>query len=108
MCHNIFISGCDMDFDIKEDRVEITATLSTNGQTGIEMEALTAVSIAAYRLRHVQGRGQTMRIQNIRLLQKTEDVPRLDTGGNGMKKGIESGKYKRYQRCSQNPWTVLF
>ena len=72
MCHNIFISGCDMDFDIKEDRVEITATLSTNGQTGIEMEALTAVSIAALTVYDMcKAVDKTMRIQNIRLLQKT-------------------------------------
>ena len=72
MCHNIFISGCDMDFDIKEDRLEITATLSTNGQTGIEMEALTAVSIAALTVYDMcKAVDKTMRIQNIRLLQKT-------------------------------------
>ena len=72
MCHNIFISGCDMDFDIKEDRVEITATLFTNGQTGIEMEALTAVSIAALTVYDMcKAVDKTMRIQNIRLLQKT-------------------------------------
>jgi cyclic pyranopterin phosphate synthase len=72
MCHNIFISGCDMDFDIKEDRVEITATLFTNGQTGIEMEALTAVSIAALTVYDMcKAVDKTMKIQNIRLLKKT-------------------------------------
>ncbi|MGI6732914.1 MAG: cyclic pyranopterin monophosphate synthase MoaC [Anaerovoracaceae bacterium] len=72
MCHNIFISGCDMDFTVKEDRVEITATLSTNGQTGIEMEALTAVSIAALTIYDMcKAVDKTMKIQNIRLLKKT-------------------------------------
>jgi cyclic pyranopterin phosphate synthase len=72
MCHNIFISGCDMDFDINEDRVEITATLFTNGQTGIEMEALTAVSIAALTVYDMcKAVDKTMKIQNIRLLKKT-------------------------------------
>ena len=72
MCHNIFISGCDMDFAIKEDRVEITATLSTNGQTGIEMEALTAVSLAALTVYDMcKAVDKTMKIQNIRLIKKT-------------------------------------
>ena len=72
MCHNIFISGCDMDFTVKEDRVEITATLSTNGQTGIEMEALTAVSLAALTIYDMcKAVDKTMKIQNIRLLKKT-------------------------------------
>ena len=72
MCHNIFISGCDMDFSMKEDRVEITAILSTNGQTGIEMEALTAVTAAALTIYDMcKAVDKTMRIQNIRLIKKT-------------------------------------
>jgi cyclic pyranopterin phosphate synthase len=72
MCHNIFISGCDMDFTVKDDRVEITASLSTNGQTGIEMEALTAVSIAALTIYDMcKAVDKTMKIQNIRLIKKT-------------------------------------
>ncbi|KDR94873.1 cyclic pyranopterin phosphate synthase [Peptoclostridium litorale DSM 5388] len=47
MCHNIFISGVDMDFEILEYEVKIRATARTCGKTGIEMEAMTAVSIAA-------------------------------------------------------------
>lgn len=72
MCHNIFISGCDMDFTVKEDRIEITATLSTTGQTGIEMEALTAVSIAALTIYDMcKAVDKGMKIQNIRLIKKT-------------------------------------
>ena len=72
MCHNIFISGCDMDFTVKEDRSEITATLSTTGQTGIEMEALTAVSIAALTIYDMcKAVDKGMKIQNIRLIKKT-------------------------------------
>ncbi|MEL7646547.1 MAG: cyclic pyranopterin monophosphate synthase MoaC [Sedimentibacter sp.] len=49
MCHPIMISGCDISFslDFEKNRVEITATAKTTGQTGIEMEALCAVSLAA-------------------------------------------------------------
>ncbi|MGK0466369.1 cyclic pyranopterin monophosphate synthase MoaC [Clostridium sp.] len=49
MCHAIMISGCDISFkiDIENTKIEITATTKTVGKTGIEMEALTAVSVAA-------------------------------------------------------------
>ncbi len=49
MCHNVPLSGVDIDFQMNEDAlaVEITATAKCSGQTGVEMEALTAVSVAA-------------------------------------------------------------
>lgn len=48
MCHPIMISGCDINFllNFEENKVEITAKVKNTGQTGVEMEALTAVSIA--------------------------------------------------------------
>ena len=49
MCHNVPLSGVDIDFNMNEAdlAVEITATAKCSGQTGVEMEALTAVSVAA-------------------------------------------------------------
>jgi len=49
MCHNIFISGSDIAFEIDEAnaKIYIEATVKNTGQTGVEMEALTAVSVAA-------------------------------------------------------------
>ena len=49
MCHNVPLSGVDIDFTMNEAdlAVEITATAKCSGQTGVEMEALTAVSVAA-------------------------------------------------------------
>lgn len=49
MCHNIPLSGVDIEFHMNEDdlAVEITATAKCTGKTGVEMEALTAVSVAA-------------------------------------------------------------
>ena len=49
MCHNIFISGSDIAFEIDEAKARITieATVKNTGKTGVEMEALTAVSVAA-------------------------------------------------------------
>ena len=48
MCHPIMISGCDISFnlDFEHNRVEMLATVKNSGQTGVEMEALTAVTIA--------------------------------------------------------------
>lgn len=48
MCHNISISGADVAFliDEKNAMINITATVKSTGKTGVEMEALTAVSVA--------------------------------------------------------------
>ena len=48
MCHPIMISGCDISFSLNfdENRVEITSTVKNTGQTGVEMEAIAAVTIA--------------------------------------------------------------
>ena len=72
MCHNIFMTGCDIDFEILEDRILIKATAKTVGQTGIEMEALTAVSAAALTIYDMcKAIDKRMIIQNIRLVSKT-------------------------------------
>lgn len=49
MCHPLFLSGVDVSFKINdaESKIEIEAIVKNSGQTGVEMEALTAVSIAA-------------------------------------------------------------
>ncbi|AWI05247.1 cyclic pyranopterin monophosphate synthase MoaC [Clostridium drakei] len=49
MCHPIMISGCDIRFnlDFENFKIDIEAITKTVGKTGIEMEALTAVSVAA-------------------------------------------------------------
>lgn len=49
LCHTLLLTKVALDFEVDEDeqRVLITATVRCNGQTGVEMEALTAVSVAA-------------------------------------------------------------
>lgn len=74
MCHNIMITGVEMDFTLDEDRsaVHIEACASTVGKTGIEMESLHAVSVAAltiYDMCKAIDRG--MRIEGIRLVKKS-------------------------------------
>jgi cyclic pyranopterin monophosphate synthase len=47
LCHPLAISGVTVDLSLDEDAVAITATVRTTDRTGVEMEALTAVSVAA-------------------------------------------------------------
>ena len=47
LCHPLSISGVTVELSVADDAVEILATVRTNDRTGVEMEALTAVSVAA-------------------------------------------------------------
>ncbi|MFT8315318.1 MAG: cyclic pyranopterin monophosphate synthase MoaC [Clostridium sp.] len=74
MCHPIFITGCDINFnlDFEENKVDVTCSTKTVGKTGVEMEALTAVSAAAltiYDMCKAIDRG--MVIKDIRLMEKS-------------------------------------
>ena len=50
LCHQIPLSSVKVDFDFTADSILVTATAKTTGQTGVEMEALTAVTVAALTL----------------------------------------------------------
>lgn len=74
MCHPIMISGVDIEFELNEKDlcVEITATAKCTGATGVEMEALTAVSVAALTVYDMcKAVQKDMKICDIRLLRKT-------------------------------------
>lgn len=49
MCHPLSLSGIDVSFNVNESesKIEIEAAVKNSGQTGVEMEALTAISVAA-------------------------------------------------------------
>jgi cyclic pyranopterin phosphate synthase len=47
LCHPLALHAVEVDFDVADDAVEITATVRTADRTGVEMEALTAVATAA-------------------------------------------------------------
>ncbi|MGV8147296.1 MAG: cyclic pyranopterin monophosphate synthase MoaC [Alkaliphilus sp.] len=86
MCHNIFITGADIEFEIdnKSNTIDIEAIVSTTGKTGVEMEALSAVSIAALTIYDMcKAIDKDMVIENIMLLKKS---------------GGKSGEYIRQQR----------
>ena len=74
LCHPLFLAKVDVSFEIDEatSRVIITATVSSEGKTGVEMEALTAVCIAALTIYDMaKAAEKTMRIENIRLIRKS-------------------------------------
>jgi cyclic pyranopterin phosphate synthase len=73
LCHPLQLSKVDVDCipDETLPGVRITATVKTTGKTGVEMEALTAVSLAALTIYDMtKAAEKTMRIQNIRLVEK--------------------------------------
>ena len=47
LCHPLMLSSVSVDFEVGTDGVDITATVATTDRTGVEMEALTACSVAA-------------------------------------------------------------
>lgn len=77
MCHPVAVNGINLDLSLNEERyaVEITAEVSCDGRTGVEMEALTAVSIAALTVYDMcKAVQKDMVITDIRLLRKTGGV----------------------------------
>ncbi|HET7667729.1 MAG TPA: cyclic pyranopterin monophosphate synthase MoaC, partial [Mycobacterium sp.] len=50
LCHPLALTGVDVDFEIDDDSIAITATVRTTDRTGVEMEAMTAVSVVALTL----------------------------------------------------------
>ncbi|MDI9475453.1 MAG: cyclic pyranopterin monophosphate synthase MoaC [Natronincolaceae bacterium] len=71
MCHNIFLTGADIRFRFIDNGVEVEAEINSTDKTGVEMEALTAVSIACltiYDMCKAMDRG--MEIQDIMLIKK--------------------------------------
>jgi cyclic pyranopterin monophosphate synthase len=73
LCHPLPLTRIDVELEIAETGVEILATVETTAQTGVEMEALTAVSVAAltvYDMAKAVDRNLT--IELVRLLEKTK------------------------------------
>lgn len=74
MCHNIMISGLDISFEIDEvdSSITIFATAKTDSKTGIEMEAMTAVSMAALTIYDMcKSIDRSMVIHDIQLVEKS-------------------------------------
>ena len=74
MCHPLMLSGTRIDFylDNENSKVDIEAAVKTTGKTGVEMEALTAVSVAALTIYDMcKAVDKGMQIKSIRLVKKT-------------------------------------
>ncbi|WP_242087742.1 cyclic pyranopterin monophosphate synthase MoaC [Microbacterium lacticum] len=72
LAHVIGVHGCTVDLEIADEGVEITATVRTADRTGVEMEALTSVSVAALAiLDMVKALDKGTSIENVRLIAKT-------------------------------------
>jgi cyclic pyranopterin phosphate synthase len=73
LCHPLPLTHLDVDFTLNEaaSQVEIKATVRTTGQTGVEMEALTAVTVAALTVYDMaKAVDKAMHITDVRLLEK--------------------------------------
>ena len=76
LCHNIRVDHVSLDFTLGEDFIEVEAAAVCTERTGIEMEALTAVAVAALTLYDMcKAADKSMRITDIRLLSKTKGKP---------------------------------
>jgi cyclic pyranopterin phosphate synthase len=71
LCHQLALTGVDVDFAIGEAQIDITASVRTTDRTGVEMEALTAVSVAALTLYDmIKAVDRAAVIDDIRVLSK--------------------------------------
>ena len=75
LCHPLPLSHVDVTLEVHEDRVEITGSAETSAQTGVEMEALTAVAVAALTVYDMaKAIDKTMVISDVALVEKTKEA----------------------------------
>jgi cyclic pyranopterin phosphate synthase len=74
LCHPLPLSHVEVTLEVREDRVEITGVAETTAQTGVEMEALTAVSVAALTVYDMaKAIDKAMTLSEITLVEKTKE-----------------------------------
>lgn len=91
MCHPLMIQKCAVDFELDREKNRVTAicTVKTEGQTGVEMEALTCVSVTLLTIYDMcKAIDKSMEIGEIHLVEKT---------------GGKSGHYKRSEQKELEP-----
>ncbi len=75
LCHPLPITHCEVNFNVLKDRIVITASAKVAAQTGVEMEALTAVSVAALTIYDMcKAVDKEMQIADIKLVSKTKQT----------------------------------
>lgn len=73
LCHSLPLDSISVEFQVETDRIHIKAIASISARTGVEMEALTAVSVAALTLYDMcKAVDKSMTIDGIRLVEKTK------------------------------------
>ncbi len=71
-CHPLSLEDCQVDIHVNQDKIYITSLVALTGKTGVEMEALTAVSVAALTVYDMcKALSHEIVIEEIRLIQKT-------------------------------------
>jgi cyclic pyranopterin monophosphate synthase len=74
LCHGLNLTSVDVEFEVGEEEVGIVATARASDRTGVEMEALTAVSVAALTIYDMcKAVDKGMVIRDVRLLEKTKE-----------------------------------
>ena len=72
LCHPLLLTNVSVDFDLQDDGIEIRAIVEATGKTGVEMEALTAVTVSALTIYDMcKAQDRAMRIQDVRLVKKS-------------------------------------
>lgn len=75
LCHQLPLSHVDVTLEVGDDSVEIVAAVETVAQTGVEMEALVAASVAALTVYDMaKAVDKEMSVTDVRLLEKTKEV----------------------------------
>jgi cyclic pyranopterin phosphate synthase len=75
LCHPLPLSHVGVDLNVGEARVDITASAETTAQTGVEMEALTAVAVAALTVYDMaKAIDKAMVISEVTLVEKTKEI----------------------------------
>ena len=73
LCHSLPVDAVEVEFAVEDDAVRVRARVSTTAKTGVEMEALTAVSVAALTIYDMcKAVDKTMVIEGIRVVEKTK------------------------------------
>ena len=71
LCHHLALTGVDIDFEVGAADIGIIATVRTTDRTGVEMEALTAVSVAALTLYDmIKAVDRAARVDDVKVLHK--------------------------------------
>ena len=73
LCHPLGLDHVEVSFRVRRDAIEITCAAETSARTGVEMEALTSVSVAALALYDMcKAVDKTMRLEGIRVVEKVK------------------------------------